>query len=57
VLTDLAPRAGMTATLLATQQKLSWTPRANGIALRIPESVLASLLRTEAYVIELAGAA
>ena len=56
VLTDLAPRAGMTATLLATQQKLSWTPRANGIALRIPESVLASLPPTEAYAIELAGA-
>jgi alpha-L-fucosidase len=56
VLTDLTPHAGMSAMLLGTGQKLSWIPRANGIALRIPESVLASLPPTEAYVIELAGA-
>jgi hypothetical protein len=46
----------MSATLLDTRQKLAWTPRGNGIALRIPESVAAALPPAEAYVIELAGA-
>jgi hypothetical protein len=55
-LADLTPRAEMSATLLDTRQKLAWTPRGNGIALRIPESVAAALPPAEAYVIELAGA-
>jgi alpha-L-fucosidase len=56
VLGDLAPRAEMSATLLGTGQKLTWTARGKGIALRIPESVAVSLPPTEAYTIELAGA-
>jgi hypothetical protein len=41
---------------LGTGQKLAWTARGSGIALRIPESVAASLPPAEAYAIELAGA-
>ncbi|MGP8243828.1 MAG: alpha-L-fucosidase [Bryobacteraceae bacterium] len=56
VLTGLTPRAEMSATLSDTGQKLAWTRRGDGIALRVPDSVAASLPPAEAYVIEMAGA-